>query len=185
MSVTIAPLDPFARLDEVYEIYRLALEGEVPPLDDFRELQLARHAARDDFVFLGATDGDELVGIAYGYTGDYGQWWTDNVGAALDEATRREWLDPPHFEVVELHVHPDHQRRGIGKALLDELLARQPRDRALLTMNPESPKAPGFYAREGWRKLGEVRWQPNAAPRFVMGKRTGLTGGRRGFPPCR
>jgi ribosomal protein S18 acetylase RimI-like enzyme len=173
MSFTIAPLDPFARLDDVYEIYSLALEGEVAPLEDFRETQLARHAARDDFVFLGATNGDELVGIAYGYTGGYGQWWTDSVAAALDADTRREWLDPPHFEVVELHVHPNRQRRGIGKELLDELLARQPRDRALLTMNPTSPKATGFYAREGWRKLGEVRWTEDAPPRFVLGKRLG------------
>jgi GNAT superfamily N-acetyltransferase len=170
VSVTIAPLDPFARLDEVYEIYSLALEGAVAPLDEFRETQLARHAARDDFVFLGAADGDELVGIAYGYRGRYGQWWTDNVAAALDEETRREWLDPPHFEVVELHVHPDRQRRGTGKALLDELLRRQPHDRALLTMNPASPKASGFYAREGWRRLGEVRWSEEAPPRYVLGR---------------
>jgi len=171
MTATIAPVDPFSRLDDVYDIYSLALEGAVAPLDASRETQLARHAARDDFVFLGATEGGELVGIAYGYTGRYGQWWTDNVGAALDEATRREWLDPPHFEVVELHVHPDRQRRGTGKALLDELLRRQPQDRALLTMNPQSPKASGFYAREGWRKLGEVRWSPGAAPRYVLGRR--------------
>src|SRR6186997_3084358 len=157
MGVTIAPLDPFARLDDVYGIYSLALDGEVAPLKEFRE-QLTRHAARDDFVFLGATEDAGLVGIAYGYTGRCGQWWTDRVGAAMDEGTRRAWLDPPHFEVVELHVHPDRQRRGTGTALLDELLLRQPRDRALLTMNPESPKASGFYAREGWRKLAQVRW---------------------------
>jgi len=171
MTVTIAPLDPFPRLDDVYAIYARALDGEVAPIDAFRETQLARHAPRDDFVFLGASEGDALVGIAYGYRGRYGQWWTDNVGAAMDDATRREWLDPPHFEVVELHVHPDRQRRGIGKALLDELLARQPHDRALLTMNPQSPKATAFYAREGWSKLTEVRWTEDAPPRFVLGKR--------------
>jgi ribosomal protein S18 acetylase RimI-like enzyme len=172
MAVMIAPLDPFARLHDVYEIYALALDGEVAPRDDFRDGQLARHAPRDDFVFLGATDDDDrLVGIAYGYTGGYGQWWTDNVAAALDDDARLEWIDPPHFEVVELHVHPDRQRRGTGKALLDELLARQPQDRAVLTMNPASPKASAFYAREGWRKLGAVRWQPETPPRFVMGKR--------------
>jgi GNAT superfamily N-acetyltransferase len=171
MTLTIAPLDPFPRLDDVYEIYALALDGEVAPIDAFRETQLARHAARDDFVFLGASEGDALVGIAYGYRGRYGQWWTDNVGAAMDDATRREWLDPPHFEVVELHVHPDRQRRGTGKSLLDELLRRQPHDRALLTMNPASPKASNFYAREGWTKLTEVRWSEDAPPRFVLGKR--------------
>src|SRR5829696_6320658 len=155
MTVTIAPLDPFPRLDDVYAVYARALDGEVAPIDAFRETQLARHAPRDAFVFLGASEGDALVGIAYGYRGRYGQWWTDNVGAAMDDATRREWLDPPHFEVVELHVHPDRQRH----------------DRALLTMNPQSPKATAFYAREGWSKLTEVRWTEDAPPRFVLGKR--------------
>src|SRR5581483_7304192 len=104
------------------------------------------HATRDDFVFLGATEQDGLVGFAYGYRGDYGQWWTDRVGAAMDAVTRREWLDPPHFEVVELHVRPESQRRGIGTRLLETLLASQPHDRALLTADPEKPQPLPFYS---------------------------------------
>jgi ribosomal protein S18 acetylase RimI-like enzyme len=171
VAVAVAPVDPLAHLHDVYEIYRLALDGEVADVTWFRDTQLTRHSGRDDFVFLGARADGALTGFAYGYTGAYGQWWTDRVGAAMDGATRAEWLDPPHFEVVELHVHPSAQRRGIGKMLLDELLSRQPRDRALLTMNPASPKASGFYKREGWRKLAEVRWEPDAPVRFVLGKR--------------
>ena len=59
-----------------------------------------------------------LVGFGYGYTGALGQWWSDNVARALTAAQRAEWLDPPHFEIVELHVRPAYQRAGSARACL-------------------------------------------------------------------
>ena len=48
----------------------------------------------------------EVAGFGYGYTGAYGQWWTEHVARSLTAAQRAEWLDPPHYEIVELHVRP-------------------------------------------------------------------------------
>ncbi len=42
-----------------------------------------RHAARAGFRLARARDGDRLVGFAYGYTGDRGQWWTDQAARVL------------------------------------------------------------------------------------------------------
>jgi ribosomal protein S18 acetylase RimI-like enzyme len=170
---TIEPIDPFSHLDELVDIYAdaLGLARDDVAVLQWRDETLPRHAARDQFVFLGARKGDRVVGFAYGYRGDYGQWWTDRVAAAMDEPTRREWLDPPHYEVVELHVRPECQRRGLGTRLLEELLASQPNDRALLTADPSKPQPLPFYTKHGWRQVAEVRWTPESPPRLVLAKR--------------
>jgi GNAT superfamily N-acetyltransferase len=133
------------------------------------------HAGRDDFVFLVARIGGRLAGFGYGYTGGYGQWWTENVARALTAAQRQEWLDEPHFEVVELHVRPEQQRSGIGSLLLAQLLSRQPHDRALLSTQRGSRKARRFYAKNGWVELADVDFGPGYPPYVVLGKQIGLT----------
>ena len=170
---TIARIDPFEELGAVGEIYRAALELEPGRELLWRDGWLRDHAKRADFVVLGAGEDGELVGIAYGFTGAHGQWWTDHVARAMDEETRAAWLDPPHFQVVELHVRPERQRRGIGGALLSELLARQPHERALLTADPAKPQPLPFYTKHGWRDLAEVVYEPGMPPRRVLGKRLG------------
>ena len=169
----IEPVDPFAELDTVFAIYCAALNAATTgrQATAWREEVLPRHAARNDFDFLGAREGADLVGFTYGYTGARGQWWTDLVAGAMDDATRTTWLDPPHFEVVELHVRPDRQRRGIGTRLLDVLLAGQPHDRALLTADPAGASALPFYERHGWEPLADVELLPGAGTRVVLGRR--------------
>ncbi|HEY0417560.1 MAG TPA: GNAT family N-acetyltransferase [Gaiellaceae bacterium] len=139
--------------------------------DEWARERLPRHAERSDFVFLVAAAGTEVVGFGYGYTGAYGQWWTDSVARALTAAQRAEWLDPPHFEVVELHVRPSHQRQGIGSRVLAQLLTRQPHDRAVLSTQRGSQKARGFYAKNGWEELAEVDFGAGYPPYLVLGKR--------------
>ena len=142
--------------------------------DEWARERLPRHSARRDFVFLAARDGGTVVGFGYGYTGEYGQWWTDHVARALTDAQRAEWLDPPHFEIVELHVRPSYQRGGIGSRLLAQLLTLQRHDLALLSTQRSSRKARGFYAKNGWRELAEVDFGVGYPPYLVLGKRVGV-----------
>jgi ribosomal protein S18 acetylase RimI-like enzyme len=151
-------------------VHRAAL-GAGALSDEWARERLPRHAAREDFTFLVARVADQVVGFGYGYTGAYGQWWTDSVARSLSPAQREAWLDPPHFEIVELHVRPAHQRRGLGSALLAQLLTRQPHDRALLSTQRGSRKARRFYAKNGWDELGEVDFGPGYPPYLVLGKR--------------
>jgi GNAT superfamily N-acetyltransferase len=176
----IEPVNPFAELDAVFTIYGAALGAPFAARETlaWRDETLPRHAARSDFDFLGAHEGDDLVGFTYGYTGAYGQWWTDRVARAMDDATRATWLDPPHFEVVELHVRPDRQRTGIGTRLLDALLARQPHARALLTADPTSASALPFYEQHGWEPLADVELVLGAGTRVVLGRRVRATAER-------
>ena len=132
--------------------------------------QLPAHAERADFVFLVARAEAGIVAFGYGYTGAYGQWWTENVARSLTAAQREEWLDPPHFEVVELHVRPARQRQGVGSLLLAQLLRCQPHDRALLSTQSGSRKARSFYGKNGWSELSSVEFGRGYAPYIVLGK---------------
>jgi ribosomal protein S18 acetylase RimI-like enzyme len=157
-------------------VHRSAL-GAGALSDEWAATRLPAHTTRDDFVFLIAREGDEtalseIAGFGYGYTGSSGQWWTDYVERSLTSAQRAEWIEPPHFEIVELHVRPSHQRRGIGSALLAQLLTRQPHDRALLSTQTGSRKARSFYAKNGWSELASVDFGPGYPPYIVLGKRS-------------
>ena len=139
--------------------------------DDWAANRLPMHVEREDFVFLVAREAGELAGFGYGYTGGAGQWWTENVARSLTAPQREEWIDVPHFEIVELHVKPSRQRRGVGSALLAQLLTRQPHDRALLSTQTGSRKARNFYAKNGWSELASIDFGPGYPPYLVLGKR--------------
>jgi ribosomal protein S18 acetylase RimI-like enzyme len=151
-------------------VHRSAL-GAGALSDEWARERLPRHTARDDFVFLVVREGGEVAGFGYGYTGAYGQWWTECVARSLTAAQRAEWLDPPHFEIVELHVRPTSQRSGIGSALLAQLLSRQPHDRALLSTQLGSRKARSFYAKNGWLELANIDFGAGYPPYIALGKR--------------
>jgi ribosomal protein S18 acetylase RimI-like enzyme len=151
-------------------VHRAAL-GVGAVSDEWAREQLPRHAERDCFVFLVARQGGRLAGFGYGYAGAYGHWWTEHVARALTRAQRAEWLDEPHFEVVELHVRPTEQRRGLGSRLLAQLLSRQPYDRAVLTTRAGSRQARSFYAKNGWSELAPVDFGAGYPPYVVLGKR--------------
>lgn len=155
---------------ELRDVHRAAL-GAGALSDEWAKDRLPRHAARADFVFLAARVEGTVVGFGYGYTGELGQWWTDHVAQALTRDQRAEWLEPPHFEIVELHVRPAYQRSGIGSRLLAQLLTRQHHDRALLSTQRSSRKARGFYAKNAWRELAEVDFGVGYPPYLVLGKK--------------
>jgi ribosomal protein S18 acetylase RimI-like enzyme len=151
-------------------VHRSAL-GAGALSDEWARERLPVHVERQDFVFVVAFDAvNNIDGFGYGYTGERGQWWTDNVARALSPAQKERWLDPPHFEVVELHVRPPRQRRGIGSALLAQLLSRQPHDRALLSTQTASSKARTFYAKNGWTELADVDFGLGYPGYLVLGK---------------
>ena len=168
-TLTVEQVDPLPMRAELREVHRAAL-GAGALSDDWAANRLPLHATRDDVVFLIARDGPELAGFGYGYTGAYKQWWTEHVARALTAAQREHWLDPPHFEIVELHVRPSWQRRGAGSALLAQLLSRQPHDRALLSTQTGSRKARNFYAKNGWAELASVDFGTGYPPYLVLGK---------------
>ena len=149
-------------LDELAEVYRAAFTAAPYSETDERVRQVTReqlpsHSARAGFRCSVVREAGRLRGFCYGFTGQAGQWWTDQVTARVPDALAREWLGG-HLEVVELAVHPDAQGRGYGAALVDLLLEGAQEDRALLCTWPRGDgrlPAPRLYERLGWELLHE------------------------------
>ncbi|MCW2726769.1 MAG: hypothetical protein JWN35_3690 [Frankiales bacterium] len=138
--------------DEVLDVYAAAME--VPPSSArTRRPIISSHLERNGLRAIAATDDDgQLVGIAYGYVGERGQWWHDQVRRALSAEVANRWLDGA-FEVCELHVRPSLQRTGLGRALLDRLLDGPPAPTAILTTPDRETRARAFYRGGGWVDL--------------------------------
>jgi ribosomal protein S18 acetylase RimI-like enzyme len=169
-ALRVEQIDPLPVRDELRDVHRAAL-GAGALSDEWANERLPRHVERRDFVFLVARDERAIAGFGYGYTGAYGQWWTDRVASALSPDQRADWLDRPHFEVVELHVRPSAQRRGIGSTLLAQLLSRQQHRRAVLTTQSGSKPARRFYAKNGWVELADVDFGRGYPPYVALGRR--------------
>jgi GNAT superfamily N-acetyltransferase len=189
------------RLNPILEVYAAAMR---PPPDQLpgRHTIMQRHASYPGFrAFVAERRGPlpgltgPILGFAYGFHGEPGQWWHDVVQRALAELGGREhaaaWLDDP-FEVAELHVHPDHQGRGLGRALLTALCeGRAERTAVLSTLDrPADSPARTLYRSVGMVDLLTDFEFPGGGPRYaVMGATLPLTSassaGRRRPPAAR
>lgn len=90
--------------------------------------------ARDRFV---AASGDQLVGMGYLF------------------------VQPPPRSFVKIYVHPDFRRQGIGRALLDRLLAESRRrgaQHAISGVEAGSEAALAFARASGFEAVGEERY---------------------------
>ena len=90
------------QLRQFWQVGKLA-EDAYRPYDFYVPWETARTAWVDgrpgyESMMFGAFDGDELLGRAY-------------LGYPM--------LDNTHLAFVDVHVRPDHQRRGIGRVLVD------------------------------------------------------------------
>ena len=72
----------------VFEVYD-AVFGDRPDEAAWRTGVWDRHAARAGFRLARAYDGPRLVGFGYGYTGEPGQWWTDQAARVLPHPVAR------------------------------------------------------------------------------------------------
>jgi ribosomal protein S18 acetylase RimI-like enzyme len=181
VTVRLVELDRaglIAHRDEVLDVYAEAMEVRSETARARRSV-LASHLDRDglravaafvDHAAAAPRDADDprdpddqrgpgeigdpgrMVGIAYGYLGAPGQWWHDQVRAAIGEPDGGRWLDDS-FEVCELHVRPALQGTGLGRRLLTALLAGTPARTAVLTTPDLETRARGFYRRAGWVDL--------------------------------
>lgn len=179
------PAEARERMPEAMEVYAEAM-GYPPIAAQHRTGFAVAHTRRADFRAVAALDGDvptpadgraggpAVLGFGYGYATEPGQWWHDQVQAALDPATAAEWLRGC-FELSELHVRPAYQGRGIGRALLEMLVAGLPQ-RAVLLSTPEGDtRAWRLYRSLGFVDLLRHHLFPgDARPFAVLGVRLPL-----------
>jgi ribosomal protein S18 acetylase RimI-like enzyme len=143
------------RLDEALGVYVSAMDY-APGTNEQRAPMWLSHMLRADWRCVAALDDhDGLVGISYGYRGQTGQWWHEQVrrglasqGSSTDSSAIRRWL-ADYYELTELHVLPGMQARGIGEGLLRRLLTGVD-TAAVLLSTPEGPT----HAWRLYRRLG-------------------------------
>ncbi|MDR8413454.1 GNAT family N-acetyltransferase [Nonomuraea sp. 3-1Str] len=156
------------RLDTVIGIYTAAMR---PPAEQVtgRRTIMRNHGMyprfqcyfaelRDAAVHRGPGHGSPapVVGFAYGFHGAPGQWWHDVVHRALEEKAGARvadaWLGDA-FELAEIHVHPDHQGKGIGRAMITTLCAGRRERSAVLSTHDRPTAARHLYASMGFTDL--------------------------------
>ncbi len=137
----------------VFGVYD-AVFGDQPDQAAWRSGIWDRHVVRAGFRLARAYDEERLLGFGYGYTGERGQWWTDQAAMVLGPEVADEWLGG-HFELVSIGVLEDARGTGAGHALLDLLTEGLSQERWLLmtTADADDP-ARHLYARAGWEVVG-------------------------------
>lgn len=139
--------------ESVWSVYE-AVFGDFSDEDTWRAVVWDKHTARHGFRVARAFEDEVLVGFAYGYTGDKGQWWTDNALETLNPDVGEAWLGG-HFELVSLGVRESARGTGIGRELMRALLDGLLHERSvLMTSSDASDPARRLYESEGWHVLG-------------------------------
>ena len=170
-----------SRLTEAMALYAEAMQYP-PEAGQHRAGFAVAHTRRAGFRGMAALvdSGDfagpdgALIGFAYGYATAPGQWWHDQVRAALPPALVREWL-AGCFELSELHVRPAWQGRGIGRALLTALVDGLPQRTVLLSTPEGDTRAWRLYRSLGFVDLVRHHLFPgDSRPFAVLGIRLPL-----------
>ncbi len=114
------------------------------------------------------------MGFGYGYTGERGQWWTDQAAEVLAPDVAEVWLGG-HFELVSIGVLEDERGRGLGLEYLDArghdrwFDLQNPRWLLMTSADADDP-ARHLYASEGWQVIGPG---PDRSGQVTMGRRRG------------
>lgn len=145
--------------DQLERLYRLCFSA--PPWSEPEERlaafhdRLLAHLSNGGATGVVVVDHAEVVGVIYGWPAGTelasGSPFDDALAAAVTPATARR-LVAPAVVVAELMVDPAHQRRGIGRALLNRFVEDWPC--AWLATHPDAPAAT-LYRQEGWRQEAE------------------------------
>ncbi len=168
-DVTVGPLDLAARVDDALAVQALAFGLTDDEIGVRRHIVL-RHMATPGARALGATTGTgRLIGFVYGLPNHRSYWWSTIVAPYLRAEGHDDWLDDS-FVITELHVHPAHQKYGVGRALITMLTDAVVQPRSILSAIDAETPARGLYRDLGYCDLARLVHFPSArSPYVVMG----------------
>lgn len=90
------------------------------------------------------------------------------AGLSLLSALERAHPDEPHLYLEYLATRRDRQGRGLGAAVLQPVLDRADEEGLGCYLESSNPRNRPFYARLGFRELGEVRGRRGGPPLVPM-----------------
>jgi len=153
------------------KVYQSAWAGMSAISDSDLETMFARHSSYPGFLGLLARDRwtRQPVGLGYGHTDRPGQWWHNRVQPKLP-VEYHDWLDDC-FVVVELAVLPTFRRRGIGRQIMEALLADRPEARTALSTEQDNRAARSLYTQLEFQILIDaIQFSPQTPTYVVLGK---------------
>ena len=154
-------------VDDAVDVYATALKRPKIVIPS-RRVSTREHLAEPGFRAVVAVQAERLIGFAYGFHDQPGQWWHDIVVQSLDQELVQRWMSEA-FQVTELHVLPLHQRQGLGRQLLTSLLTDTGRSTAVLSAFDDETPARQLYRRSGFIDLMErLRFPGNVEVYAVM-----------------
>lgn len=158
-----------ARADDLIGIYIAAMRYPPGSATGRRHLW-EEHSGRAGFGCIAAVAADDdPVAFCYGYTGQNGQWWHNEVRRGLAESAAG-WLED-YVELTELHVRPDCQGRQLGEQVLRRFLATRSEQRVLLSTPEGDNRAWRLYRRLGFRDvLRGHRFTGDPRPFGILGR---------------
>ena len=132
---------------------------------------LEKRIQKEGFVFVGAQDSQEhLLGYAYGWaSGPITEPFVARLAEELGELNS-EWLESC-FYFADLGVLPSSQGRGLGRRLVEELMACVKAQRSLLLTHNVPTVASEMYLRHGWVELKKDFKAANDKLYRIMGKK--------------
>lgn len=150
------------------EGFRGIVPPEIDPVDAWRPARISerlRDPAYDERSILVAELGGEVAGLVVAGTSRDG----DRAGEG---------------EVMALYVHPDHWRRGVGRALVDGAVAEiaaSGHAEAIVWTLAESPRNIAFYEALGFALDGGSQRRPSFGSTLEVRLRASLSGPRSGM----
>ncbi|RSL84808.1 hypothetical protein CEP51_003688 [Fusarium floridanum] len=85
--------------------------------------------------------------------------WFNERNVEMDKVKEEAIKGQKHYEVLQLMVHPSHQRSGVGNRLLSSALAKADSDSAP-TLVTSSAEGHGLYLKHKFRSLGNNKTWP-------------------------
>jgi ribosomal protein S18 acetylase RimI-like enzyme len=133
--------------------------------------RLLRYSSRDGFRLTLAMVGDSAVGMALSVRAQEGDWWRDRAAAALPVEVARAWMGGVIREIVHVAVAPNQQRRGVGRALIDDALDDPQVDAVVLSCRPDAEPAQQLYLNCGFERLTtDFTTAPGQMPYWLMAR---------------
>jgi ribosomal protein S18 acetylase RimI-like enzyme len=163
-----------AEIDSLCGVYATAMRADPAQLPGRRAI-MERHAQQAGFRAIAVTApaacDSSIIAFGYGFSGAGGQWWHDIVRSALTAKTgatvASAWLDSS-MEIAELHVHPDFQRRGIGRSLLLGLTDGRSEHTTVLSTQDDNGPARRLYRSVGFADLLTGFSFPGGGPPYTI-----------------
>ncbi|WP_131738640.1 GNAT family N-acetyltransferase [Actinomadura roseirufa] len=153
-------------LDELADLYEQVYAE--PPYRSAEKFSRPRFLARtrdqalaSGFRLVTARRNAVLVGFAFGFSMMPGAWW------ANASPPSRTHLDADKYAVIELVVSKPERRHGLGRRMLEHLLAGRPERYATLAAVIDAD-AYDMYLQWGWEKAGEFRAEPPFSDVLVL-----------------